>query len=246
MGTSKSFSDTRHAMMPNWSNLSTSVTTSCDSTSIPTEKKNKILQNYVKVIGGASKAGRGGSKIAGRSGIRTAKKIGGLLGAFTNSGNNLRETLENTGLTDLQNKSVSDIINHLIEYCSGTASTIDEVAAKEATRKLLEELVSNAEDIEEMENMLSNKFDESSSEDIIIRYFGYYIYEHLDKWFYEKLIKEKNQSDCDNLFKQIKDFIFESLKEMQRKNSLQNLDWSSNNADRLIKNIQQDILTVFE
>ena len=246
MGTSKSFSDTRHAMMPNWSDLSTAVTTSCDSGPIPTEKKKKILRNYVTVIGGANKAGRGGSKIAGKSGIKTAKKIGSFLGSFTSSGNNLRETLENTGLTDLQDKSVEDVINHLIEYCSGTASTIDEVAAKEATRKLLEELVSNAESIDEMEEILSNKFDESSSEDIIIQYFGYYIYEHLDKWFYEHLIKKNNQSDCNNLFRQIKDFIFESLKDTQRVNSLQNLDWGSDEADRLIKNIQQDILTVFE
>ena len=153
MGTSKSFSDTRHAMMPNWSDLSTAVTTSCDSGPIPIEKKKKILRNYVAVIGGANKAGRGGSKIAGKSGIKTAKKIGSFLGLFSSSGNNLRETLENTGLTDLQNKSVEDIINHLIEYCSGTASTIDEVAAKEATRKLLEELVSNAESIDEMEEI---------------------------------------------------------------------------------------------
>jgi hypothetical protein len=246
MGTSKSFSDTRHAMMPNWSDLSRTVTTSCDSGSIPIKNKKKIFNNYVTVIGGANKAGRGRSKIAGKSGIKTAKNIGGFLGAFKSSGNNLRETLENTGLTDLQDKSVEDVINHLIEYCSGTASTIDEVAAKEATRKLLEELVSNAESIDEMEEILSNKFDESSSEDIIIQYFGYYIYEHLDKWFYEKLIRDKNQSDCNNFFREIKDFIFETLKDVQRINSLQNLDWGSDDADRLIKNIQQDILTVFE
>ena len=246
MGTSKSFSDTRHAMMPNWKELSSVITTSCDSTTLPIEKKKKILRNYVSVIGGANKAGRGGSKIAGKSGIRTAKKIGGFLGSFTNSGNSLREALRGTGLTDLQEKSVSDIINHLIEYCSGTASTIDEIAAKEATRKLFEELVSDADNIDEMEAILTSKFEISSSEDIIIRYFGFYVYEHLDKWFYEKLIKEKNQPDCSNLFRQIKDFIFESLKDVQRVKTLQNIDWGSDEADVLIKNLQQDILIVFQ
>jgi hypothetical protein len=233
-------------MMPNWGDLSSTVTTNCDSSVLTSEKKETILQNYIAVVGGASKAGRGGSKIAGKSGIRSAKKIGSFLGAFTSSGNNIHKALESTGLTDFQDKSVSDIINHLIEYCSGTASTIDEVAAKEATRKLLEELVSNAESIEEMEELLSSKFEESRLEDIIIKYFGYYIYEHLDKWFYEKLIKDKNPSDANYFFRQIKDFIFESLKDIQRVNSLQNLDWGSDEADRLIKNIQQDILTVFE
>ncbi|WP_299112025.1 hypothetical protein [uncultured Winogradskyella sp.] len=245
MGTSKSFSDTKKNI-PNWGSLSDTITRSCDSSTISTEKKNKILKRYVDVIGGSSKAGRGNSKVAGRSGIRTAKKLGAFFGAFINSGNNFRETLDNLGLSDLKDKSVSDIINHLIEYCSGTASTIDEVAAKEATRKILEELVSSAETIDEMEELLDSKFERETSEDLIIRYFGYYIYEHLDKWFYEKLIKDKNQSDCNNLFRQIKDFIFESLRGVQRVNSLQDIDWSSDGADRLIKNIQQDILTVFE
>lgn len=246
MGTSKSFSDTRHAMMPNWGELSSTITSNCNASTLTAEAKNAILGNYVAVIGGAKKAGRGGSKISGKSGIRSAKRIGGFIGSFKTNGNNLRETLENTGLTDLDNKSVSDVINHLIEYCSGPASTIDEVAAKEATRKLLEELVSNAETIDEMEEILSTKFDESSSEDLIIKYFGYYIYEHLDKWFYEKLIKDKNQADCDSLFRQIKNFIFESLKDVQIVNSLQDIDWGSENADKLIKNIQEDILTVFQ
>ena len=246
MGTSKSFSDTRHAMMPNWKELSTVMTSSCDSTTLPVEKKKKILRNYVSVVGGASKAGRGGSKIAGKSGIRTAKKIGGFFGSFTGSDNNLREALRSTGLTDLQDKTVSDIINHLIQYCSGSASTIDEIAAKEATRKLFEELVSDAGNIDEMEAMLQSKFEATTSEDILITYFGYYIYEHLDKWFYEKLIRDKNPSDCTNLFKQIKDYIFESLRDVQRTKTLQNIDWSSDEADRLIKNLQQDILIVFE
>jgi len=246
MGTSKSFSNTRHAMMPNWGDLSASVTTNCDATSLPEGKKSSILQNYVAVLGGAKKAGRGGSKIGGRGGIRTAKKLGGFFGAFNRSGNNIREALESTGLTDLQDKSVADIINHLIEYCSGPAAIIDEIAAKEATRKLLEELVSNAESIDEMEELLTSRFEVETSEDLIIRYFGYYIYEHLDKWFYEKLIRDKNQPDCNNLFRQIKDFIFESLKDVQRTDTLQDLDWGSDAADRLIKNIQEDILTVFE
>ncbi|TPN86085.1 hypothetical protein [Aquimarina algicola] len=246
MGTSKSFSDTRHAMMPNWGDLSSSITSSCDSSSLSVEKKNRILKNYVAVIGGSKKGGRGGSKIGGRSGIKTAKKIGGFFGSFTSAGNNIREALEGTGLDNLQDKSVSDVINHLIEYCSGSASTIDEIAAKEATRKLLEELISDANDIDDIGVILTDKFEIETSQDIIIKYFGYYIYEHLDKWFYEKLIKDKNQLDCNNLFRQIKDFIFESLRDVQRTYSLQKLDWGSDEADRLIKNMQEDILTVFE
>lgn len=246
MGTSKSYSDTNHSMIPNWGDLSNTMTSNCDSSILPTNKKQNILKKYVSAIGGASRAGRGGSKIGGRGGIKTAKKIGSIFSTFTTSGNNIRETLQATGLEDIDNKSVGDIINHLIEYCSGIASTIDDIAAKEASRLLFEELISDANNIDEVQDLLSEKFQTHTSEEMITKYFGYYINEHLSKWFYEKLIKDKNERDCNNLFRQIKDFIFEKISSMHKNNPLQNIDWSSENADRLIKNIQQDVLTVFE
>ena len=172
MGTSKSFSEANKSMIPNWGDLSTAMTTSCDSSTLQTQKLQSILKNFVNVLGGATKAGRGGSKIGGKGGIKTAKKIGGFFSAFTGSGYNIRETLQSTGLTDIENKSVADIINHLIEYCSGTASTIDENAAKEASRLLFEELISDAESIDEIEVILSNEFTSHTSEEIIIKYFG--------------------------------------------------------------------------
>lgn len=246
MGTSKSYSDTRRAMMPNWGELSDSVTRNCNGGFVSLNNLSRILGNYINVIGGASISGRGGSKIAGRSGIRTAKKLGGFFSGFTNSGGDLSRTLLQTGLTDLTGKSVEDVINHLIEYCSGSASTIDDRAAKEATRKLLEEIASDANTIEELQERLQSTVDTESLEEIMIKYFGYYILEHLSVMFYEKLVKEKGKSDCSNLFGQIEAFVLERLKGMNKTYPLNNLNWGSDDADRFIKNIQQDVLTVFE
>lgn len=246
MGTSKSFSDVKHTMVPNWGPLSSSLTSNCDSSSLPAPKLQDIMRNFVKALGGASAGGRGGSKAGGRSSIKTAKKIGGVFSTFISSGNNIRETLASTGLTDIDNKTVGDVINHLIEYCSGSATSIDDNAAKEATRLLLEELIGQAESIDRVQTLLEESFTTSRLEDVIIKYFGYYINELLSKWFYENLIKNKNESDCNNLFSQIKNFIVERVADMNKKNPLQNIDWSSQEADRLVKNIQQDVLTVFE
>jgi len=246
MGTSKSFSDVKHSMVPNWGNLSSALTSNCDSSTLPALKLKSIMGNFVSTLGSASVGGRGGSRVGGRSSIRTAKKIGGVFSKFISSGNNIRETLASIGLSDIDNKTVNDVINHLIEYCSGSATSIDDIAAKEATRLLLEELIGQAESIEEVENLLQSTFNDNSLEDIIIKYFAYYINELLSKWFYENLIKNKNESDCNNLFIQIKNYIVEKVTDMHRNNPLQNVDWSSNEADRLIKNIQQDILTIFE
>lgn len=246
MGTSKSFSDVKHSMVPNWGTLSSSLTNSCNGTTLSSDKKQTILRNFVSSLGGANLGGRGGSHAGGRSSIKSAKKIGGLFANFINSGNNIRETLTSIGITDIDNKSVNDIINHLIEYCSSDSSTIDDNAAKEATRLLLEELIGEADTIDDIDTLLSQKFESSSLEDVIIGYFGNYINEILSRWFYENLIKNKNENDCNNLFSQIRSFIREKVTQMHKNNPLQNIDWASEHADTFIKNIQQDVLTVFE
>lgn len=246
MGTSKSFSDVNKSMVPNWGKLSSSLTSNCNPSTLPAYKLKSIMGNFVSTLGSSVVGGRGGSRVGGQSSIRTAKKIGGVFSNFISSGNNFRETLEYIGLSDIDNKTVGDIINHLIEYCSGSATTIDDNAAKEATRLLLEELIGQAETIDEVENLLQSTFNDSSLEDIIIKYFTYYINELLSKWFYEHLIKKKGERNCNNLFDQIKNYINETVIDVQRNNPLQNIDWSSDEADRLIKNIQQNVLTIFE
>jgi hypothetical protein len=93
---------------------------------------------------------------------------------------------------------------------------------------------------------LNKYFEKENHEDLIIKYFGYYILEHLSVWFYEKLVKEKGKDNCSSLFREIKDFIFERLKAVNNKRQLQKINWGSEESDTMIKNIQQDVLTVFE
>jgi hypothetical protein len=245
MGTSKSFSSLTKKM-PNWPAFSSNVTRSCDGSTLATEKATEILKGYVTAIGGAATAGRGKSSVAGKSGIRTAIKLGSFFGTFIGSGGNIRTALENSGIKDLEQRSVSDIINHLIEYSSGPSSTIDDKAAKEAARLLLEELVGSAASVDEMETLLNDFFKIQSHEDLIIKYFGYYILEHLSVWFYEKLVKDKGKNECTLLFRQIKEFILERLRGVNKNRPLQNINWGSEESETLIKNIQQDVLTVFE
>ncbi len=245
MGTSKSYSASIKGQ-PQWGNLSGAVTSSCGGGIVTTSNLGNILSRYVSVIGGSGSAGRGRSKIAGRAGIRTAKNLGAFLGSFSSSGGNIREALEQIGLPGLGGLPLNEVIDRLIEHCTGPASTLDDVAAKAASQKILEELVSDAETIEEWQQQLTEVLDKETLEEVIERYFGYYIFEHLSVMFYEKLIVDKGKSDCENLFKQIKDYIFEKVKNMNRTNPLNNINWASDQADRLIKNIQEDVLKVFE
>ncbi len=245
MGTSKSYSASIKGQ-PQWGKLSASVTISCGSGTVSSNKTGNILSRYVNVIGGSSRAGRGGSEIAGRAGIRTAKHLGGFLATFSTSGGNLQNTLNQIGLAGLSGKPLNEVINHLLEYCSGPSVSLDDVAAKAASQKILEDLATNAETIEQFETNLQETLNKESLEGILIRYFGYYIFEHLSVMFYEKLVVKKGKIHCDDLFRQIKEFITEKLKNMNKSNPLNNIDWNSSEADRLIKNIQEDVFEVFE
>lgn len=245
MGTSKSYSASIKGQ-PQWGNLSGAVTTSCDGSKASTSQLGNILSRYTSVIGGSNRAGRGNSRIAGRGGIRTAKNFGAIVGAFVGNGGDLIRALESVGLKDLEGRSLSEVIDAILEYCTGPASTLDDVAAKAATQKLLEELLNNAETISELESNLKETLRNETLEEVIERYFGYCIYEHLSIMFYEKLIVDKGKGQCENLFRQIRDYILEKLKNINKTNPLKDIDWKSADADRLIKNIQEDVLKVFE
>lgn len=245
MGTSKSYSASIKGQ-PQWGNLSGAVTSSCDGNIVASSTLGDIVSKYVSVIGGSGRAGRGASKIGGRAGIRTAKNIGAFLGAFSSSGGNIREALTQVGLPGLENLPLNEVIDRLLEHCTGPSSTLDDVAAKAASQMILEELVGDAQTIEEWQDYLTKALDSETLEEVIERYFGYYIFEHLSVMFYEKLIVDKGKSECEGLFKQIKDYVFEKIKNMNKTNPLKNINWSGEDADRLVKNIQEDVLKVFE
>ena len=97
-----------------------------------------------------------------------------------------------------------------------------------------------------LETSLKSTLDSESLEEVIIKYFSYYVLEHLSIMFYEKLVESKGKTECSSLFKQIKDFLNSSLAEMNKTNSLDKIDWGGDDGDRVIKNIQEDVLKVFE
>ena len=92
MGTSKSYSASVKGQ-PQWGELSSEVTRNCTTAKIPTDNLRNITGKFVRVVGGSKRAGRGNSRIAGRSGIRNAKNIGRFLGSFSSNGGNLSEVL---------------------------------------------------------------------------------------------------------------------------------------------------------
>jgi hypothetical protein len=241
MGTSKSYGGIKGN--PNWSNLSRSVTSICNTGKISDKKFDEVTSNFVKLLGGSNYGGRGNSKIGGRAGLRTAQKLGGFFSEIKSSG--FRSALSGIGF-DFTNRNANDVINYLLEHCAGVASSIDETAAKAAERQLLKEIESEAKTLEELEKNFETKVAEYGIEELLIRYYAYYIYEHLSIDFYEKLIEEKGRTATDNFYNQLKNYLIEKMKNVSHNRDLSKIQWQSTDGDTLVKNIFEDTLKAFE
>ncbi len=242
MGTSKAYGGITGE--PNWSQLSDSITRACDTGDIPEYKLSRVTSNFVKLIGGSNKGGRGGSKISGRAGISTAQKLGGFLSDVKSSG--LKVALSAIGFETSDSTRVDDTINFLLEFCAGVASSLDESAAKAAERTLLDEIKSEAENFEELATNFEETLEDYGVEELLIRYYAYYVYEHLSIGFYEKLIKGKGSDKTSNLYKQLKYFLLEKVKNISLNRNLSKIIWNSRDGEDLVKNIFEDTLKAFE
>ncbi len=242
MGTSKSYEGAKDN--PNWSHLSGSVTRICDTGSISNNSLSTVVSNFAKLLGGSNFGGRGKSKIGGRAGIRTAQRLGGFLSDVKSKG--FRSALSDIGFDITDTTKTNEAINYLLEYCAGVASSLDETAAKAAERQLLEEIGSKAKNFEELALNFEEKIGEYGIEELLVKYYAYYIYEHLSIDFYEKLIEEKGKTATSNFYVQLKKFLVEKVKNVSRKRDLSKVDWAGTDGDELVKNIFEDTLKAFE
>lgn len=242
MGTSKSYGGI--AGNPNWKQLSGSVTRACETGHITTNSLNNVASNFVKLLRGSDYGGRGRSKIGGRAGVRTAQKLGSFLSDVKSKG--FRSALSVIGFDSTDTTRANDAINYLLEYCVGVASSLDDTAAKAAERQLLEELESEAKTFEELEKNFEEKIEKYGVEELLIKFYAYYIYEHLSIDFYEKLIEKKGRNATTNFFTQLKNFLFERVKNISLNRDLSKIDWPGKEGDELVKNIFEDTLKEFE
>jgi hypothetical protein len=242
MGTSKSFKGIKGN--PNWSNLSRTVTLSCTTGSIDESKLAKVANKYVQLLGGSNYGGRGRSNIGGRAGIKTAQKLGRFLSDVKSKG--FGSAIYAIGYRIGDKPDPNEIINFILEYCAGVASTIDEVAAKAAEGELLSEIGGEAKDFEELAKNFEDKINEYGIEELLIRFYAYYIYEHLSVTLYEKLIKDKGKNATSNFFRQLKKYLVERINNISRKRDLSKIEWANREGEELVKNILEGTLKAFE
>lgn len=241
MGTSKAYGGLKGN--PNWGSLSRGVTKAVND-GHPTQKgMRNAMSRLVTHWGGSSSASSGLSKTGGRAGVATARWFATFMGQVQTDG--FRTALSTLPEGD-KAEDANQAINVILESCAQEAGTHDEVSAKAAMKDLLEDIGTDAETLEELGDKVEEALKDYGQEELIVRYFGFYLYEHLCTDFYEKLIKEKGIRETESFYRDLKEYIIERTKTVSKHRDLRRVDWKTDYGKSLMQEILRDTLNAFE
>lgn len=241
MGTSKAYGGLKGN--PTWGPLSSTVTRAVNGGHPTKSSLGSVMSHTVAHLGGSHDASSGGSSTGGRAGVRAARQLGSFIGNVQNFG--FIQALDLiAGGVELED--ANQAINIILEHYAEQAGILDEIAAKAAMRDLLEEIGSGAETIEELGDGFDAAIKDFGAEELLVKYFGYYLYEHLCTDFYEKLIKEKGIRETEGFYRDLKDYIAEKTKTTSKHRDLRKIDWQSGYGKELMQEIFRETLKEFE
>ncbi|WP_418501761.1 hypothetical protein [Flagellimonas sp.] len=249
---------------PNWGDLSRSITHIAktveqeiddDNNENQDDKSyNKLMarrnghvkaafKSLVKTGGGRKAITSGKSSSIGRAGLKSANKITGF---FTGvSSNGLDKTLENIGFGSLKSKSFQDVIDFLLVYCSESNEGMDEIAANKASCEVMNELALQADNnLDRFEKLVKELVDGKGLADLLCRFWGLYIFEHLSQRFEEKIVQQKGGEVGKETFKIIKDDILGQVKVLNDQRPVDGIDWKGNEGKNEMERIFGSIIKI--
>ncbi|MCI5121266.1 MAG: hypothetical protein D3908_08770, partial [Candidatus Electrothrix sp. AUS4] len=179
----------------------------------------------------------------GRSAQNTAGRIGGFISSVGSNG--LERTLEAYGLSSFVGKSAGEIIPALVDKLGGPASTGNDSDAKSALLKVMNELLGDLETPEQVEETLEQVMTGEAFEDLLSKFFGYYLYEQFCRVFYERLVKNVGRNKADSYLSNIFDTIKSSLRLKSSDKDLSKIDWSGTEGKKITDQITLDTYEIF-
>lgn len=204
---------------------------------------NAAYRNLIRTGGGSKEVSSGKSKSIGRAGRNSAGKIVSFFSGVSQNG--LRKELENIGFGSLSGKSVKDIIDYLLVYSSDSNTGMDETAANKASCEIFEEIAQQTgNDIDHFEKLLNEYVDGNGLEDLLCRFWGLYIFEHLSQRFEEKIEQNKGSQIAKETFKIIKDDIIGRIEVLNKDRPVKNIDWRGAEGSREIDKIFKSIINI--
>ncbi len=204
---------------------------------------NAAFRNLVKTGGGAKKISSGRSNSIGKAGIKSSIKIVQFFSQAQSLG--LKQALINIGFGNLAGKSINDVIDYLLVYCAEANAGMDETAANKASCEVLNEIAEQSgNDLDEFEQLLKDYVDGMGLSDLLCRFWGYYIFEHLSQRFQEKISQQRGESTSSETFKIIKDDILGRIKVLNENRPVAQIDWKGKEGEQEIESIFASIITI--
>ena len=229
MGTSTGY---KAPTTPDWGNLKSKVTRAARSGAASNTSANDTLRDFIRTSGGARSVSRGGGAMGGgRSAQNTASRVGGFISSVGSIG--LDRTLQSYGLSAL------------VDKLGGSASTGNDSDARNALSKVMDELLGDLDTPEQVEETLEQVMSGEALENLLSKFFGYYLYEQFCRVFYERLVKSVGRENADSYLGNISDTIKSSLRLKSSDKDLSKIDWSGAEGQRIADQILQDTYEIF-
>lgn len=203
------------------------------------------FKRLIETGGGRQSISSGRSRSLGRAGLRSTRKLVYFISNAASQG--LQPLLDEIGFGSLTGKTVKDVIDYLLIYCTDSSAGMDETAANNATCEVLKLLdIQSNNNLEDFEQSLKDYIDGSGLGDMLCSFWGHYIYEHLSQRFQEKITQEKGEAISNETFRIIKADIMGQVRLLNENRPVSQIDWRGEEGINAIKEIFESIIRLFE
>jgi truncated hemoglobin YjbI len=193
--------------------------------------------------GGGGTGGTGGTS---NNAVRTAQRVGRSLGSFFSSvgSTGALNATADLGVGNLLGMSASDIIMALTDVLGGPATTPDDVDARNAMARLMDEQLKGLTP-DEIVNALERIPTGAEFARLIERFFALYIHEQFNRIFYSRLEARVGKDKAAQYLKNGLHCIEWMLRDRVSQIDVQSIDWSGPQGDRIINGTMQTVFEIF-
>ena len=241
MGTSTNYNA---PTSPQWKKLKGKVTRLTGQGSLTSTSIKEILRDFVNVNYGPSP---GTSRTGGAARRQTAQNVARNIGRFFSSvaSSGFRKAFEETVLESLEGKTLSEIGHLLLDYLGGPSGTLDKADVRTALCDLMDEILNDTDTVEDVEEAMEMISHGEALDNLLRRFFGYYIYEQFCRDFYGQLVTNIGDEQAEEAVNAIRDYICEALRDIVGDRDISQVDWNGSRGQQITEQILQETLEVF-
>ena len=201
------------------------------------------FNNLIKTGGGRTKISSGKSSSIGKAGRKSAGKI---IVFFTGVGSHgLQKALVDIGFGPLQGKTFQEVLDYLLIFCSDSNEGMDETAANNASCEIMKEFAAlSGNDLDKFEHLIKEYVEGKGLADLLCKFWGLYIFDHLSQRFEEKIKQKKGVEIGKETFKIIKADILGQVKVLNTQRPVAKIDWKSDAGKEEIEKIFDSVIKI--